>query len=172
MITPQSCQDIRSRWEELDSFIEETRDHEHPQGSLIGVLHKTQELFGYLPQPALNHIAQSLKIPTAEIYGVATFYSYFSLVPKGKYCISVCLGTACYVRGSATILQTLQEELGISAKQTTEDGLFTLQEARCVGACGLAPVMIVNNDVYAQMNPNRVSEVIHKYRAQEVEPTS
>lgn len=153
------------RWRELDAYIEQVRDPEHPQGALIPVLHRAQELFGYLPQAALNHVAQKLEIPTSEVFGVATFYSYFSLVPKGKYNISVCLGTACYVKGAARILKTLQEELGIGPKETTSDGLFSLQDARCIGACSLAPVVMINNDVYAQLEPRDIPEILAKYRA-------
>ncbi|MGC8835239.1 MAG: NADH-quinone oxidoreductase subunit NuoE [Armatimonadota bacterium] len=153
------------RWRELDEFIEQVRDPEHPQGALIPVLHHVQELFGYLPQAAMNRVAQKLNIPTAEVFGVATFYSYFSLVPKGKYNISVCLGTACYVKGADRIMRTLQEELGIGPKQTTPDGLFSIQDARCVGACSLAPVVMINNDVYGQLEPDQIPEILAKYRA-------
>ncbi|MGQ9524104.1 MAG: NADH-quinone oxidoreductase subunit NuoE [Armatimonadota bacterium] len=153
------------RWRDLDEYIERVRDPEHPQGALIPVLHYVQELFGYLPEAAMNHVAQKLDIPTSEVFGVATFYSYFSLVPKGKYNIVVCLGTACYVKGAARILKTLEEELAIGPKQTTSDGLFSLQDARCIGACSLAPVMMVNDDVYAQLEPKDIPEILAKYRA-------
>ena len=144
----------------LRAVIEEHKDE---QGPLMPILHEAQEIYGYLPEEVLAIISDELDIPLAEIFGVATFYSRFTLNPKGEYQISVCLGTACYVKGSAQVLEAVEKELGIKAGGLTEDGKFSLDATRCVGACGLAPIMLVNDDVYGQMTPERVPEVLSKY---------
>ena len=130
----------------------------------MAVLHKAQNLFGYLPIEIQKMISEELRIPLSEIYGVATFYSQFSLIPKGEYKIGVCLGTACYVKGSQEILDKVEELLGISVGQTTSDRKFSIDATRCLGACGLAPVLTVNEDVYGKLNPDDVKEIIEKYR--------
>ena len=127
------------------------------------VLHAAQEIYGYLPEEALVIVAQELDIPLAEIYGVATFYSRFTLNPKGKHQVSVCLGTACYVKGSADVLARVEELLGIKAGELTADGKFSLDATRCVGACGLAPIMLVDDDVYGHMTPDLVEDILRKY---------
>jgi NADH-quinone oxidoreductase subunit E/NADP-reducing hydrogenase subunit HndA len=149
---------------ELDKFIDENPDPVDPQGSLILVLHKAQDLFGFLPREVMDHVADRLMVPAADVYGVATFYSYFTLEPRGKYPVSVCMGTACYVKGAPAILGTVEEQLQIKTGQTTEDGLFSLVECRCIGACGLAPVITIGKDVYGRLTADQVPEILAKYR--------
>lgn len=126
------------------------------------ILHKTQELIGYIPFEAQKIIAEKLNIPMAEIYGIVTFYSRFTLEPVGKYKIGVCLGTACYVKGSEKVLDKVEEILKIKAGQTTSDGKFSIDTTRCVGACGLAPVITVNEDVYGKIAPDKINEILAK----------
>lgn len=149
-------------WRRLDEYIAEQkqRNANHVQSALIPVLHHVQDTFGYVPEKAINHVAQQLGVPTSYVMGVASFYSYFSLTPKGVFTISVCLGTACYVRGSQAVLDELTRQLKIKAGETTDDGMFTLYEARCLGACGQAPVMMVNDTVYAKVTPERVADIL------------
>lgn len=130
---------------------------------LIPVLEQAQEIFGYLPEKALKIISEELRISLAKIYGVVTFYSFFSLYPKGKYNISVCLGTACYVKGSGQVYEKLQEILGIAGGQCTADGKFSLEACRCVGACGLAPVMTVNGEVHGRLTADMVDGILAQY---------
>lgn len=152
------------KYKELDEFISQNPDPELPQGALIPVLHKAQELFGYLPRDVMDHVAEKLQVPTSYVYGVATFYSYFTLTPRGKHLVSVCMGTACYVKGAPAILQTIREQLRICTGETTEDGVFTLVETRCIGACGLAPVMTIGEDVYGRLTADQIPEILAKYR--------
>ena len=133
------------------------------QGSLISILQKAQEIFGYLPEEAQEVIARELNLPLEEVYGVATFYSQFSLNPKGKYEISVCMGTACYVKGADKILKRLSELLGIEPGGCTKDGKFSLTECRCLGACGLAPVMKINDKVYGKITPPELENILKEY---------
>lgn len=132
--------------------------------ALITVLHQAQIIFGYLPADVQIYISDALDVPISEVYGVVTFYSLFSTEPQGKYNISVCLGTACYVKGSGDIMEAFKENLKIDAGETTEDGMFTLNSARCVGACGLAPVLMINGNVYGQLTPDDVPELIERCR--------
>jgi len=132
-------------------------------GSLIQVLHLAQEIFGYLPLELQRHIAEKMDIPLSEIAGVVTFYSFFSTVPRGEHTIRVCLGTACYVRGGKKIVERLQERLGIELGGTTPDGKFTFEIARCIGACGLAPAMMIDDTVYKQVNVNKLEKILGKY---------
>ena len=134
-------------------------------GELINVLHKTQEHFGYLPVEVQKAVAEFLGIPVGRVYGVVSFYSFFTMKPKGKYAISVCLGTACYVKGSQKIIDKISEELKIQPGDTTDDGKFTLNATRCLGACGLAPVMMIGEEVYGRLTPDKVPEILDKYRA-------
>lgn len=140
------------------------KDHRDEKGALMAVLHKAQDLFGYLPIEIQKMISDELKIPLSEIYGVATFYSQFSLIPKGKYKIGVCLGTACYVKGAQEVLNKVEEILGIGVGETTPDGKFSIDDTRCLGACGLAPVMVINDDVYGRLKASDVEEILNKYR--------
>lgn len=128
--------------------------------NLIQMLNEVQEHYGYVPKEAQKELSDYLNIPMAEIYGVVTFYSRFSLKPKGKYNVSVCLGTACFVKGSQKIMDRLQEKLGIKPGETTKDGLFSIEETRCVGACGLAPVFTVNGEVYGKATVQKLDQVI------------
>ena len=132
------------------------------------MLHEAQELYGYLPFEVQKIIADGLDIPVAKVYGVVTFYSQFSLTPKGKYRISVCLGTACYVKGAAEILDKLKERLSIDVGECTDDGLFSLDSCRCIGACSLAPVVTINEEVYGKLVPEDIDGIIDKYEAMEV----
>lgn len=144
-----------------DKFLKELFSEYKPvKDNLIQMLNEIQEHYGYVPIDVQKQLSEFLSIPMAEIYGVVTFYSRFSLEPKGKYCISVCLGTACFVKGSQKIMDRLQERLGIGAGQTTEDGLISIDETRCVGACGLAPVFTVNGEVYGKATVKKLDEVL------------
>lgn len=134
-------------------------------GELINVLHKAQEHFGYLPAEVQEAIAQNLNISVAKVYGVVTFYSFFSMTPKGKYPISVCTGTACYVRGAEKVLEELKKELKISVGETTPDGKFSLSCLRCVGACGLAPVVMIGDKTYGRVAPEDVKKIIEEYNS-------
>ena len=147
--------------EKEDKFLKELFSEYKPvKDNLIQMLNEVQEHYGYVPMDVQKQLSEFLSIPMAEIYGVVTFYSRFSLEPKGKYCISVCLGTACFVKGSQKIMDRLQERLGIGAGQTTEDGLISIDETRCVGACGLAPVFTVNGEVYGKATVKKLDEVL------------
>ncbi len=133
------------------------------RGALMPVLQKAQGIYGYLPYEVQKIISEELNVPIEEVYGVVTFYSQFSLYPKGKYRISVCLGTACYVKGSGDVLEKIKSILNIESGQCTADGKFSLDACRCVGACGLAPVMMINDDVYGRLTPDKVQEILDKY---------
>lgn len=155
-----NCNQTDERLEQIKVLIESLKA---VQGALIPVLHKVQELYGYLPEDVIKVVATELAIPMAEIYGVATFYSYFSLAPKGEHVIRVCLGTACYVKGSQALLDKLSNELKVPANETTEDGKFTLEATRCLGACGLAPVMMIDDQVYGKLVPGDIPKILKKY---------
>lgn len=144
----------------LNAVIQE---HLSDKGALMPVLQKAQDIYGYLPIEVQNMIAKGLNIPLEEVYGVATFYAQFSLYPKGKYKISVCLGTACYVKGSGDVFDELVKKLGIEGGQCTPDGRFSLDACRCIGACGLAPVLTVNDDVYGKVTVDDVATILAKY---------
>jgi NADH-quinone oxidoreductase subunit E/NADP-reducing hydrogenase subunit HndA len=149
---------------ELRKFMLEAQNKEHPESYLIAILHKAQSMWGYLDVTVLDEIASVMNIPTAHIWGVATFYHFFSLKPKGKHVISLCLGTACYVKGAEQILERIKDELKITIGQTTEDKLFTLQETRCLGTCGLAPVMMIDDKVYGALTPKKAVVILKGYR--------
>ena len=153
----------KEQYDALDRVIEE---HIHEPGALMPVLQGAQEIFGCVPIDVQKYIAQALHTTLSDVYGVATFYSQFRLEPNGKYTISVCLGTACYVKGSQKVLDRLSEELKIPVGDTTDDGMFTLQATRCLGACGLAPVMTINNEVYGRLVPDDIPGILAKYREQ------
>lgn len=127
------------------------------------VLHQAQQLFGYLPEDVIKIVAEGLEVPLSEVYGVVTFYSLFSLKPRGKHKISVCMGTAYYVKGAAQLVAELEKQLKIKPTETTDDGRFTMEITRCIGACGLAPVMTINDDVYGRLTPNKIAEILAKY---------
>ncbi len=149
---------------ELTAFIAEVMERENPHSQLIAVLHKAQSLYGYLPNAVMDEIAVRMSIPTAHIWGVATFYHYFNLNPPGKHTISVCLGTACYVKGAGQILDRIKDELKIDFGEVTEDGMFSLQPARCLGACGLAPVVMIDDKIHGDLTPDKMMEVLDMYR--------
>ena len=134
------------------------------KGGLIPVLHEVQELYGYISEGVQKTISEKMNIPLSEIYGVATFYSRFSLEKKGEYQVSVCLGTACYVKGADKVLEKVKEILNLDVGKCSEDGKYSLDATRCVGACGLAPVMMVNEDVYGKVTPDMVDSIIKKYK--------
>ena len=143
------------------------KKHPKQKDSLIAILNEVQERYGYIPKNSQMQISKYLEMPMAEIYGVITFYSRFTTSPKGKYNIAVCLGTACFVKGSQSILDRLKERLKISGGQTTPDGKFSIDEVRCVGACGLAPVFMVNDEVYGNATVKMVDEVLDKLEKEE-----
>jgi NADH-quinone oxidoreductase E subunit len=148
-------------FKELENYILTLEDK---KSSLIIILHKAQEIFGYIPEEVQEFIAEKIEVPVSKVYGVVSFYNFFSMEPKGKYPISVCTGTACYVRGAEKILEALQKELGLKLGGVTEDGLFSLDSLRCVGACGLAPVMLVGKDVHGKVKPEDVKKIIENYK--------
>lgn len=138
-------------------------EHNNDPGELINILHAAQGIFGYLPREVQEIIASRLHIPVSRVYGVVTFYSFFTMTPKGKYPISVCLGTACYVRGAEKVLDEFQRQLEIKVGETTPDGLFSLDCLRCVGACGLAPVVTIAGKVYGRLTPEKVRDILAEY---------
>ncbi len=144
----------------LRSMINEHKDQ---NGALMPILQKAQDIYGYLPIEVQSMISEQTGVPMEKIYGVATFYSQFSLNPKGKYKISVCLGTACYVKGSGDIQKKLMEKLGIAEGECTPDGKFSLEPCRCIGACGLAPVITINDDVYGKLVVSDIEDILAKY---------
>ena len=138
--------------------------HKGQPGATMPVLQAAQEIFGYLPEEVQIMIAEGLDLPLSEIYGVVSFYTQFSLNPKGRYQSSVCLGTACYVKGAGDILQAVEQKLGIAPGGITPDGKFSLDACRCIGACGLAPVMMINEDVYGRLTPAQVAPILDMYK--------
>jgi NADH:ubiquinone oxidoreductase subunit E len=157
-----ACKEL-SEEEKLRLIEEVINDYKDKEGSLIQILHMTQSIYGYLPLEIQKLIARRLNKPLSEISGVVSFYSFFCTQPKGEYTIRVCLGTACYVRGGKKIIERLKEILGIDIGETTEDRKFTLEVMRCIGACGLAPAISINDVVYKQVNPDKLNEIIKKY---------
>ena len=154
-------QDVQALLPRLKEIIE---DYKKEKGALIPVLQLAQGLFGYLPKEALKMISLELDIPYSEVTGVVSFYSFFSTNPRGKHVIRVCLGTACYVRGGKAILDALKKTLKIDVGQTTEDRMFTLDVGRCFGACGLAPVVMVDDETYQRVKPAKISEILDPYQ--------
>lgn len=147
-------------FKELGEFIDNLSDK---KGALIAVLHKAQQIFGYLPQEVQKFVAKKLDLPVSKVNGVVTFYSYFTEIPTGKYVINVCMGTACFVKGAGEVLEEFERKLGIKVGQTTSDGKFTIQVLRCVGACGLAPVVTVNDKVYGHFTKQMVDKILDEY---------
>lgn len=143
-------------WEIIDAS-------KHDKSLLMSVMQQAQDIYGYLPIEVQTMIAEGMEVPLEKVYGVATFYAQFSLTPKGEYNISVCLGTACYVKGAGDIFDKLSERLGIGADECTEDGKFSLTACRCIGACGLAPVLTVNEEVYGRLSADDVDGILEKY---------
>ncbi|MBP1737044.1 MAG: D-reducing hydrogenase subunit HoxE [Oscillospiraceae bacterium] len=149
--------------EQEEALQEIIAAHKGQSGATMPVLQAAQELFGYLPEEVQIMVAEGLDIPLSEVYGVASFYAQFTLNPKGKYQISLCLGTACYVKGAADVLTAIEKKLGISTGSITPDGTFSLDACRCIGACGLAPVMMINEDVYGCLTPDQIGAILDKY---------
>lgn len=161
-----SCENCKNElanqmYAELEKFIDELPEK---KGALISVLHRAQSIFGYLPKEVQQFIGQKLNVPASQVYGVVSFYSFFTMVPKGRHPISVCLGTACYVRGADKVLDVFKRELGISVGETTPDGKFSLDALRCVGACGLAPVVLIGEKVYGRISDSeQVKQILNEY---------
>ena len=166
----QLSEGAAAKFAELDAFIDTLgidREDDRRRGRLIQVLHKAQDIFGYLPREVQQHVAKKLYLHEAQVSGVVSFYNYFTTEPKGKYCIDICLGTACYVKGSEKVLSEIERVLGVKADtHPTEDGLFSVSGLRCVGACGLAPVMMINGKVYGKVTPAKAVEIVKEYKAQ------
>lgn len=151
----------RAEWEKIDQVIDKYKNR---QGILIPVLKEVQDICGYLPKGVQHRIAQGLQLPASQVYGVVSFYAFFTTIPRGKHVIRVCLGTACYVRGSKQILDNLQRELHVEVGGITQDRKFSLEAVRCLGACGLAPVIVVGNDTYGMITPGKAVEIVSSYR--------
>ena len=156
--------DMKDKYEQLQQVIDQLKNQ---PGALMPVLQKAQGIFGCVPMDVQKIIADGLGVTLSEVYGVATFYSQFRLEPNGKYTISMCLGTACYVKGSQKVLDRLSEELNTPVGKTSPDGLFTLNATRCLGACGLAPVMTINDEVYGRLVPDDIPGILAKYKEKE-----
>lgn len=154
------CAEAKEKEKKLDEIIEKYKD---TKGALIPVLHEAQEVYGYLPLEVQRAISEKLDIPLAEIYGVVSFYTQFSINPKGKYQINVCMGTACYVKGANEILNKFRTRLSIDVGECTEDGKFSLEACRCIGACGLAPVVTINDEVYGKLTADDVDNILDDY---------
>ena len=146
---------------ELKAFIAEWKEK---PGNLIMVLHQVQQAYGYIPRNIAIEISEMLGVPLAKIYGVVTFYNFFKLQKAGKYIIQVCLGTACYLRGGDDLMKELERELGIGVNGTTPDGLFSIEAVRCLGCCGLAPVIVVNGEVHGKLETKGIAAIVEKYR--------
>ena len=160
-----SCCGTDPMAQKLDQIIEK---HKDTRGGLIPVLLEAQELYGYLPMAVQKQIAEGLGVSLADVYGVVTFYTQFSLNPKGKYKVSVCLGTACYVKGAGPIYDKVSSILKIKNGECTPDMVFSLDACRCIGACGLAPVIMINEDVYGRLTPDEIPAILEKYKKMEV----
>jgi NADH:ubiquinone oxidoreductase subunit E len=154
----------QDKMDEIRGLIDEVNQKPYSESYLIAVLHKVQSIYGYLPQDVMDEVAEKMRIPTAHLWGVATFYHYFNLKPVGKHIVSVCMGTACYVKGSDQILAAVKKHLGVEVGGTADDQMFTLQEARCLGACGIAPVMMVDDKIYGELDSKKTIDILNQYR--------
>ena len=154
---------VELRQDQIDKIHSICDSFGNQEGELINVLHKCQETFGYLPAEVQEVISEKMEIPAAKVYGVVTFYSFFTMIPKGKHPISICMGTACYVRGAENVLKEFKKKLDIEVGQTSDDGKFSLNSLRCVGACGLAPVVMVGDKVYGRVAPEEVAAILEEY---------
>lgn len=149
---------------DADFIYKTCQEFNFDEGELVAVLHKVQKKFGFLPPEVQISVSEAMQIPISKVYGVVSFYTFFTMTPKGKYPISVCTGTACYVRGIEPVLREIEQELSIKSGEVTPDGLFSLNCLRCVGACGLAPVMMVADKIYGHLTPEEVGSIIDSYR--------
>lgn len=147
---------------QIGAYIDACRNKPRPESHLISILHKVQGHFGYLAPVQMDAVAQLLRVPAAKVTGVATFYHFFRLVPRGRFVINICMGTACYVRGAQKVAERIKEELGIDFGQTTTDNQFSLEQSRCLGTCGLAPVLMINDDVHAKVTAEQVPALLEK----------
>lgn len=147
-----------------EKTVEIAKKYKEVEGGIISALHEVQDEYGYIPENVQKYLSKELNVSLSEIYGIITFYSRFSLLPKGKYNVQVCMGTACYVKGSEAVLKEFKEKLGIEEGKLTEDGKFSLEVVRCIGACGLAPAIVVNSEVYGKVTPQKVDEILEKYK--------
>jgi NADH:ubiquinone oxidoreductase subunit E len=175
------CHASTDNWEELErgyramlpedvlDFIDANRAKEHSESMLIATLHMVQGHYGHLGPGHLEAVAQLMQVPLAKVTGVATFYHYFRLQPRGKYLINVCLGTACYVKGAEKVSQKLMDELGIHFGETSKDGIFSLESTRCVGTCGLAPVVMIGDEVHGPLTPSQIPNLLESYLARAAE---
>ena len=154
---------IELRKDQVDKIKAIAKSFNNDPGEVINVLHKCQHEFGYLPAEIQEVVADELNVSEAKVYGVVTFYSFFSMIPKGKYPISICTGTACYVRGAENVLAEFKKDLGVGVGETTPDGKFSLNCLRCVGACGLAPVVLVGEKTYGRVSPDGVRDILKEY---------
>lgn len=157
-----TCAEAKEKLQRLDEIVSKYKD---TRGALIPVLHEAQEVYGYLPLEVQRVIAEKLNIPLAEVYGVVSFYTQFSIYPKGEYQINVCMGTACYVKGAAEVLDKFRTRLSIDVGECTDDGKFSLEACRCIGACGLAPVVTINDEVYGKLTADDVDGILDDYEA-------
>jgi NADH:ubiquinone oxidoreductase subunit E len=148
------------QWKKIDEIVEK---YKHKEGTLIPVLQETQEVTGYLPLEVQQHVAVGLKLPPSQVYGVVTFYSLFTMIPRGRHTVRVCMGTACYVRGGQAILDLLRKEFEVDVNETTPDLRYTLEVVNCPGTCGLAPVMCVDDDVHGIAEPAKALEILKEY---------
>jgi len=155
--------------EDVVAFIDGNRAKEHSESMLIATLHMVQGHYGHLGPGHLEAVAQLMQVPLAKVTGVATFYHYFRLQPRGKFLINVCLGTACYVKGAEKVAQKLMEELGIRYGETSTDGIFSLESTRCVGTCGLAPVVMIGDEVHGPLTPSQIPNLLESYLARAAE---
>lgn len=153
--------------EQEERLREAIERHRGGEDELMPILHEAQDIYGYVPEEVQSVIAKALDVPLTEVYGVATFYSRFALNPKGAHCVSVCLGTACYVRGAADVLAEVERRLGCKAGSITADGQFSVDATRCVGACGLGPIVLVDDDVYSHVAVDDVDDILSAYRKEE-----
>jgi len=148
----------------LAEFKKWVDEYQEQPGALILLLHRAQQLFGYLPRQVQEYVAQKTNVFLSEVYGVATFYSFFTLFPKGRHVVRVCLGTACYVKGGRKILTAIQKELGVGVRETTADRKFSVEINRCMGACALSPVLRVDDDIYARVSGSKISKILANYK--------
>lgn len=159
--------DVAASSDEMKSFNIDLIDKRHPSGALIPLLQSAQDSYGYIPEKAIYYISEIIGVPTADIYGVITFYAQFRLQPLGKHLVRICEGTACHVNGAKNILKTLQNELGITVGETSADNLFTLQSVACLGCCSLSPVMMIDNKTHGSLTADKTKKVIKQYKTME-----
>ena len=150
-----------------DKVVTIANKYKGQKGGIMSVLHEIQDTYGYISEANQKYLSDKMGVPLSEIYGIITFYSRFSLMPKGKYNIQVCMGTACYVKGAESVINAFKDNLKIDVGEVTKDGLFSIESVRCLGACGLAPAIVINEDVYGKVTPDMVPKIIESYREKE-----